>query len=217
MHRASAITDAQPTVLAWTSRVLTEADFRRAWQGESTVEIARDTIVTPLAREHLRDRGVALTWRAEAVSKRATTGWSVAIEAQDSRALGVLRALAGEGRSQNLIEGPGKSTRSQWYRSLAETVSDSDVRGMLVFCSDPAVCVCIAAKVDGVRPALAITPAQTAKILITLGCNFAALETTGRTFYELRQITRTVCDSGRPEAPPEVAEVLKEQDGRAHR
>ncbi len=217
MDRSGVTPEGQSSVLTWTSRVLTEADFRRAWQGESTVEIARNTIVTPLAREHLRDRGVALTWRAEAVSKKATTGWSVAVEGQDSRALSVLRALASEGRAQNLIEGPGKTIRSQWYRSLAETVRDSNARGMLVFSADPAVCVCIAAKVEGVRPAQAITPAQTAKVLITLGCNLVALETTGRTFYELRQITRIVCDSGKPEAPPEVAAVLKEQDGRAHR
>jgi len=64
---------------------------------------------------------------------------------------------------------------------------------------------------------VAISAAQAARMLLTLGCNFMAIETAGRTFFELRQITRIVCDSGKPEAPPEVAIVLKELDGCAHR
>jgi hypothetical protein len=218
MEQLSSAPETQTSVLTWTTRVLTELDFRRAWQGETTVEIARNTIVTPLAREHLRDKGVALTWRSDgSTSKKSSTGWNLAVERNDPRALAVLKAISGEGKSPTILHGPGNSTRSQWYRSLAEAVSGSNIRGMLAFCVDPEVCICVAAKVAGVRPALAVTPAQTARVLITLGCNFVALETTGRTFYELRQMTRIVTESGKPEAPPELAAVLKEQDGRAHR
>jgi hypothetical protein len=203
------------SVLTWTARVLTEADLRRAWQGERTVEVTRHAVVTPLARERLRECGVALTWRSDAEIKNSTAGWAVAVEGQDAKAQSVVRAFAGEGRAHVLLEGPGKETRTRWYRSLAERVGT--VRGVMVFCSDAAVCICIAAKIPGVRPAVAVSAAQAARVLLTLGCNFVAIETAGRTFFELRQITRTVCDSGKPEAPPEAALVLKELDGCAHR
>lgn len=215
MELAGATAEDKTSVLTWTARVLTEADLRRAWQGERTVEVTRHAVVTPLARERLRECGVALTWRSEAQNKNSPTGWAVAIEGQEAKALSVVRAFAGEGRSHLLLEGPGKETKSHWYRSLAERIGT--LRGVMVFCSDAAVCVCVATKVPGVRPAVAISAAQAARVLLTLGCNFMAIETAGRTFFELRQITRTVCDSGKPEAPPEVATVLKELDGCAHR
>ena len=63
----------------------------------------------------------------------------------------------------------------------------------------------------------AISPAQTAEVSDHPGLQSRGPRNDGRTFFELRQITRTVCDSGKPEAPPEVAAVLKELDGHAHR
>ena len=205
------------TVLTWTARVMTEADLRRVWNGEQIIEVGRRTVVTPLAKERLRECGVAITWRPDKETKTASNGWGVAVESNDGRALSVVRAFGGEGRNLTILEGPEKTSRSHWYGSLAEKVSSSSVRGLLVFCSDAAVCVCVAAKTPGVRPATAFSAAQAARVLITLGCNFMAIETTARTFFELRQITRTICDSGKPEAPPEVATILKELDGRAHR
>ncbi len=207
--------DGIANVLTWTARVLTEADLRRAWQGQPIVEVDRQTVVTPLAREHLRSCGAALTWRAAAKAKSGSSEWLVAVEGKDEKALAVLRSFSERGE-QATVEGPGKETRSRWYRSLAESLGDG-ARGALVFCSDAAVCVCVAAKAAGVRPTIAISAAQTARVLLTLGCNFLAVETTGRTFFELRQIARIVCESGNPQAPPELASVLKEQDGRAHR
>ncbi len=199
MDRSGSTTDTQKTVLTWTARVLTEADLRRAWQGEEIIEVGRRTVVTPLAREHLRTNSVALTWRSDAEIKTPATGWALAVESQDTRAFSVIRAYSGEGRAHTLLEGPGNNTRSRWYGTLAERVSSGATRGVMVYCSDAAACVCIAAKVPGVRPAAATSAAQVARVLLTLGCNFMAIETAGRTFFELRQITRTVCDSGKPE------------------
>jgi hypothetical protein len=217
MDRAGATPETTMTVLTWTARVLTEADLRRVWNGEQTIEVGRRTVVTPLARERLRECGVAMTWRPDKDIKTASNGWGLAVESNDTRALSVVRAFDGEGSNRQLFEGPETKSRSQWYGSLAEKISSASVRGLVVFCTDAAVCVCVAAKAPGVRPATAISAAHAARVLITLGCNFMAIETTGRTFFELRQITRTICDSGKPEAPPEVAAVLKELDGRAHR
>jgi hypothetical protein len=217
MGQAGSTTPVDGAVLAWTGKVLTEVDFRRAWQGESTVEIARNTVVTPLARESLRDMGVSLTWRTEAVHKKAAQSWSIAIERGNAAAMAVCKALSRDGRGPELLESPEKLSPPRWYRSLAQALSEAQVRGLLVFCSDAAVCVCVAGKATGVRPAVAVSPAQVARALITLGSNFVALETAGRTFYELRQMVRTVIDSGKPQAPPELALVLKEQDGSAHR
>src|ERR1700722_5045313 len=127
MDPAGATPETTMTVLTWTARVLTEADLRRVWNGEQTIEVGRRTVVTPLARERLRECGVAMTWRPDKEAKASSSGWGVAVESNDARAISVVRALGGEGRNQTLFEGLEKKTRSQWYADLAEKVSSASV------------------------------------------------------------------------------------------
>src|SRR6516162_4253318 len=143
MDQPGATAEDKASVLTWTARVLTEADLRRAWQGQRTVEVQRNAVVTPLARERMRECGVALTWRASSKNQSLRGGWALAVEDNDAKAMSVVRAFAGDGRAHMQFEGPGLLTRSAWYRNLAEQVAS--VRGVLAFCSDASVCVCIAA------------------------------------------------------------------------
>ena len=74
MDRSGVTAEDKTSVLTWTARVLTEADLRRAWQGQGAVEVGRHAVVTPLARERLRECGVALTWRSDAEIRNSPTG-----------------------------------------------------------------------------------------------------------------------------------------------
>ena len=61
------------------------------------------------------------------------------------------------------------------------------------------------------------TVAQAAQALLTLGPNLVAVEMPGRTFFEIRQILRSVCLAGAAACPDGVACTLRELDGHAHR
>jgi len=62
-----------------------------------------------------------------------------------------------------------------------------------------------------------VTVAQAARAALTLGTNLAAVEMPGRTFFEVRQILRTLCLPGAAACPDGVALTLRELDGHAHR
>jgi ribose 5-phosphate isomerase RpiB len=84
-----------------------------------------------------------------------------------------------------------------------------------VFCADPALVCCVANKVRGVRAAAVATASQAARARKSLAANLLAVEMPGRTLHELRQIVRTAV--ARAACPAEVAKVLEELDGHAHR
>jgi ribose 5-phosphate isomerase RpiB len=96
-------------------------------------------------------------------------------------------------------------------------VARGECRGGVVFCPDPALVCCVANKVPGLRAAAVLTVAQAVRAAHSLGANLLAVEMPGRTFHEVRQILRVVCESGGTACPDGVGCVLRELDGHAHR
>lgn len=102
-----------------------------------------------------------------------------------------------------------------WSRALAECVARGECGGGVIFCDDPALVCCVANKLPGLRAAAVTTVAQAARATLTLGANLLAVETPGRTYFELRQMVRLLgAGSSCPENP---AATLRELDGHAHR
>ena len=111
----------------------------------------------------------------------------------------------------------GKGSACEWSRAVAECVARGECRGGVVFCQDPGLVCCVANKVAGLRGVAVITVAQAARAVLTLGPNLVAVEMPGRTFFEIRQILRVLCEPGQTACPPGVACTLRELDGHAHR
>ena len=88
--------------------------------------------------------------------------------------------------------------------------------GGVIFCGDPGLICCVANKTVGVRATAATTVSQAARATLTLGANLIAVEMPGRTFFEIRQILRTLCLTATA-CPADVACTLQELDGHAHR
>ena len=103
-----------------------------------------------------------------------------------------------------------------WARTLAECVGRGDCRGGVVFCEDPGLVCCVANKVAGLRAVAVSTIGQAARATLTLNANLLAVEMPGRTYFEVRQILRTLCVSARA-CPDAIACTLRELDGHAHR
>jgi ribose 5-phosphate isomerase RpiB len=86
----------------------------------------------------------------------------------------------------------------------------------VVFCEDPGLVCCVANKVAGLRAVAVSTISQAARATLTLNANLLAVEMPGRTYFEVRQILRTLCN-GSGICPEGVACTLQELDGHAHR
>jgi hypothetical protein len=128
-----------------------------------------------------------------------------------------VQALRREG--QTLREWPecGNDPACQWARAVAECVARGECHGGVVFCGDPGLVCCVANKLPGLRAAAVTTVAQAARATLTLGANLIVVEMPGRTYFEIRQILRTLCQPGVVACPAGVACTLQELDGHAHR
>ena len=91
-----------------------------------------------------------------------------------------------------------------------------DCLGGVIFCGDPGLVCCVANKLAGLRAVPVATVAQAARATLTLGANLLVVEMPGRTFFEVRQVLRTLCEAAGG-CPDGVACTLRELDGHAHR
>ena len=210
----SATADGQ--VLRWTGRVVASDDLRRALNGHRELLVSPRAIITPLAAEELRARGVRVTLQPAEATPAAGTMWGVA---QDRPYPQVASAVQGLRRDGVMLKELGACTDAacSWSRALAECVSRGDCRGGVVFCHDPGLVCCVANKVAGLRAVAVVTVAQAAQALLGLGPNLVAVEMPGRTFFEIRHILRSLCVAGAAACPDGVACTLRELDGHAHR
>jgi hypothetical protein len=153
---------------------------------------------------------------AQSAPAKTTDAWGYA---QDQPypfvALAVL-ALGREGICVVELPGEGTDLPCRWSKAIAACVARGDCRGGVVFCDDPGLVCCVANKVSGLRAVAVSTIAQAARAIRTLNANLLAVEMPGRTFFEVRQILRTLCGCAAG-CPDGVARTLGELDGHAHR
>ncbi len=207
---------ADGTHFRWTRRVLSAEDLRGSLDGCRELVLTRGTVVTPLAAEHLRERGIRTRFEStEAATPAAPPPWGYG---QDRPYPAVESAVAGlrtEGLHLEEWAHPSVEGEGEWARRVAERVAGAC--GGVVFCQDPGLFCCVANKVPGVRAAAATAVAQARRATRNLGVNLLAVEMPGRTYFEVRQILRTVCRCPRPACPSGLGAVLRELENHAHR
>jgi hypothetical protein len=147
---------------------------------------------------------------------QAQPGWGYAVE---GRAPALLRAaLTGAARNgARPVPLPDcNGEPCSWVRRVAECLRDGRCRAAVLFCDDAGLACCIANKVPGVRAAAVWTVPQAVRVLSQLAANLLVVETTGRTYYEFKELLR-LCSACPSCCPAAVAGVLQELDGHAHR
>jgi ribose 5-phosphate isomerase RpiB len=104
----------------------------------------------------------------------------------------------------------------RWAKEVAECLARGECKGGVLFCGDPGLVACVANKVSGLRAVPVTTVGQAARATLTLAANLLVVEMPGRTYFEVRQILRTLVGNG-ARCPDGVACTLTELDGHAHR
>ncbi len=200
----------ETTVLWWTGQLLAEDDLRRHWTNQGEIVLSPRTIVTPLAFDFLKGKRIAIRREDKASDKRMSqTVWGIAEETPSPLVAAAVKALMHEGRTLAAIVGRG-------IRTIATNVSKGDPLGAVIVSDQPGLAVCIANKIPGVRAASISHATEVGLLIKTLGPNLFALTTTGRTFFELRQLLKAATASP-PACPETLAKTLQELDGHAHR
>jgi hypothetical protein len=199
-------------VLSWPKRLLSADDLRRNLTSQRELLLLPRTVVTPLAADELRAKGVCIRWQtpSQATATPTQATWFYAQEKIDATICSAINAMEREGIALTPFEiGP-----AAWERKFAEAILA--VHGGIAFCGDPATVCCIANKIAGMRAASVVNHSQVLRAQKNLGANLFAIEWPGRTFFEVRQMLRTIATHD-PKCLDDVANLLQEVDGHAHR
>jgi hypothetical protein len=207
--------DAHDQVLAWPRRVLSAADLRGSLNGHREVLLSPEAVVTPLAGDELRERGIVLR-RREAEPKRSQATWGYGQDRPHPLVRSAVQAVEREGLSVRELPAAGGDLPCRWAKAVAECLARGECAGAVLFCADPGLVACVANKVPGLRAVGICTVGQAARATLALAANLVVVEMPGRTFFEVRQILRTLFTGGAV-CPEGVACTLQELDGHAHR
>ncbi len=200
------------SVLCWPKRLLSADDLRRHLTSQRELLLLPRTVITPLAADELRAKGVRILWQApaskEGKSPKPGT-WLYAQEKSDALITSAIQALERDGSTLTPCDGASA-------QSIAKAILAAEHAAGILFCGDAATACCIANKIAGIRAGAVSNNAQALRAQNTLGANLFAIEFPGPTFFELRQMLRTIATCS-PKCPDTVANLLKELDGHAHR
>ncbi len=109
----------------------------------------------------------------------------------------------------------GTTEPGRWFATIARRLAAARDHRCVLFCQDPALACCIANRVPGVRAAAGGTAAAR-RAVVSIAVNLFAVAVPGPTFFELRQILRTMGDAERA-VPASVTEVIAELERHADR
>src|SRR4051794_22653128 len=160
-----------------------------------TVRIAPGTVVTPLARDLLKRRGIAIfvVSNREVARVKSPGEWGFAI--QDTAESGTIAALR-----RFLLEGGWGDLNASLLEG-ARWVADAPDRGALYVTHEASRAVWRACQVVGVRAACAADPDGVARAVRHLGMNLLVVEPSGKSISWMRQLGLTFRRAGAPALP----------------
>lgn len=197
----------------WPRRVLSASDLRTSLNGHREILLAPDTVVTPLASEELRTNGIHVR-RQTVVPQTSGPAWGYGQDRRHALVQSAVQALGRDGLVLRELACETNERPCHWARAVAECLARGECAGGVLFCDDPGLVACVANKVSGLRAVSVTTVAQAARATLSLGANLLVVEMPGRTFFEIRQILRTLFTSVAA-CPEYVACTLRELEGRA--
>lgn len=202
---------------AWNGQVVTADVLPQLLNGQAELVVAEKAVVTPLAADELKRRGIRLIRRkAEAVPSTSSL-WTIVQEREASRVSAAIKALDRDGI--RISEGARlpQAGIGHWARAVAQDLAGKKRGGVIAFSDNAGLFCCIANKVAGIRAMPVAAGLQAARALKALGANLLAVETGTLTFFEILRLLKTIVASGPPSCPLELATTLQELDGHAHR
>lgn len=195
---AGAQTPDSPNLFA--GHLLGLRDAERLAEGASEIAIAPGTVVTPMARDHLKHRGVAVRWASygEMAQVGARGEWGFAIEVDSGLGNALRRDLLVRERETWREVGVDHTDAARW-------VAESPDRAAIALTPEASVATWRACQTPGVRAATATDPDMVSRACRHLGANLLIIEPVGQSIYSLKQLCATYRRAGLPRVPDGIA------------
>ncbi len=165
-----------------------------AWGDRAEIRVLPGTVVTPLARDLLKRRGVVVrvvSGREATLARSQRRGeWGFAVES--TRHAGLVASLRRQWRDSDWCE---------ITSGAADWVIYAEGRGALVVADEAAVATWQANRVAGIRAATVGDVDATTRAVRHLGANLLVVEPATRSIHQIRQIGERFRGAGAPVAP----------------
>lgn len=178
-----------PTI---SGRLLSLRQIEALPPGTREVRLTAGTVVTPLARDHLKRSGIAIRLIAAAEADEGGE-WGFAIESDSGIAVSLPRDL--------LAASPPWSEVGNDTHSAARWVADSNQRAAVVVTDEASLATWRANQVEGVRAATVVEAGAIERASRHLGANLLAIEPAGQSIHSLKHLFATFRRLGVPTPP----------------
>lgn len=158
--------------------------------GKSAVEVSSRAIVTPSARDWLKQNRIELTrgTNAKASLNQQKSNWLLVVQTAGEAVEAVLEDA---GRSGAI--GSHRETASDAVSAAKVVVAAVDRGGKcVVFSAEPEIVACLANRSEKVRAAVVADAATVDRVKSGLDGNAFVVDPTGRSFFELRNLLRRI-------------------------
>lgn len=208
----------EPGTAALNERIISLAALNGRLDGARRLIVPTNAIVTPAARDELRQRGVILERLSKpsaAEGAVASGGGDVWLAAADTgySPLELVRALAQSGMAAQAIESrknsrPGRSELISAVAAICEKLTAGGARGILLT-SRTAAASCLANRRRRIRAAVVFDAASLEEAVAELGANLLVLSPAAQSRHQLKRLAVAFSRARRTDAPSELQAALE--------
>ena len=186
------------------SRVITTAELDGRLQGVATLVVPRRAIVTPAARDVLKQHNVTLTYAAAPATSRTTVRLVIGLADSPFDPAGLVRSIGGMGLE---VEQVAQTGLVNVVRKVCEHVGKGGQLGLLLS-GRPIAAACLANRHKAVRAAAVSENKQVREAMDTIGVNLLAVNPTGKGAFELERMVHTFVAAGPRDCPADLQTEL---------
>ena len=184
------------SAVSFSDRVITGDLLSDNVNGHGVIQIAPKAILTPSARDWLRNRKVEVV-RGETKTQTASSARWLAVVHSGSEA--VSSALDDADRAVSL-KTESVETAAEAARRAVLDLRSGEAHGVVAFSNEAEAVACLANREACARAAAVRTVADVRRVQNSMGCNLFAVDASGLGFFELRNLLKSAV-SGIPAAP----------------
>jgi hypothetical protein len=180
---------AAPRGVHISEQVVTQSLLAESVNGAKQVRIGPAAILTPSARDFIRNHGIEII--RESSSRSTSTGirWQVIATVSTPETAAVVEGLRARGISADLrLVGLPAEAASQ----AISAVCRGEAAKVIVFTSQPEVVACLANRNDRLRAAAVADVAAGERVQKTLNPNLLAIDPSAKGVHELKALLKTI-------------------------
>ena len=190
--------------LTITDSVVSEGTLKGKLDNVQKVIISARAVITPSARDLLKEKNISLT-RALKRASTSPTRLVVGTAGVKLDTSGLLRGLTSRGVTAEQLPAVGLA---QVCCELADEATKGGKLAVLLT-NNPTAAVCLANRHRGVRAATATHRGEVNDVIRAIGCNFLVIDMTRRQSAELQRIVDTFASAPPRQCPPELKTSLE--------